>query len=270
MSLENNRCFRTRISENTRLSSSTYKIVFERPDDFADAFPGQFISIRVNDNTVPLLRRPFGIMDLSETEIAILIKVIGPGSSILASKGAGEDVDIAGPLGGIPFDRPGEEDVVFVAGGTGLGPVIFCARRWKRENIVGETHLFIGAQTKEELLDGLYEDDFSFIYTATIDGSAGHRGNIVELLEKEINKGSIPLEVLYSCGPKPMVRALVDRIGTKFKNHYTSLESVMACGLGACRGCTVPVIDDGKKVLRSVCLEGTVFKADDIDWEEWK
>ncbi|MBN2184938.1 MAG: hypothetical protein JW746_06385 [Candidatus Krumholzibacteriota bacterium] len=262
--------FRTRIAENTRLSPSACKIVFERPEGFADAFPGQFISIRVSEVTVPLLRRPFGIMDLSSTGISALIKVIGPGSSILAAKRAGEEVEIAGPLGGVPFDRPGGEGVVFVAGGTGLGPVIFCARSWKRENISCKTHLFIGAQTKEELLDGLYRDDFSFIYSATIDGSAGYKGNIVELLEKEIDKGGIPSELLYSCGPKAMVRALVDRTGSKFKNHYTSLESVMGCSLGACRGCTVPAIEDGKKVMRSVCLEGTVFNSEAIDWEEWK
>ena len=229
MSLENKQYFRTSITENTKLSPSTYKIVFERPDGFADAFPGQFISIRVSETTVPLLRRPFGIMDLSSTEIAILIKVIGPGSSILASKVAGEYVDIAGPLGGVPFDRPGGEGVVFVAGGTGLGPVIFCAKNWKRENIGCETHLFIGAQTKEELLAGLYEDDFSFIYSATIDGSAGHKGNIVELLEKEINKGGIPLELLYSCGPKPMVR--LKKTWPYAANHVLPLPSTVKSGV---------------------------------------
>ncbi len=209
-------------------------------------------------------------MDLSPSTIEILVKSIGPGTRILASKASGSEVAIAGPLGGVPFDRPEGDGVVFVAGGTGLAPVIFCARSWKRENIGCETHLFIGAQNREELLEGLYEDDFTFVYSATIDGSAGHMGNVVELLEKEVKAGNIPTELLYSCGPKPMVKALVDTAGKSFASHYTSLESVMACALGACRGCTVPVIEDGERSVRSVCLEGTVFDSEDIDWEGWK
>ncbi|MBN2070483.1 MAG: hypothetical protein JW814_03410 [Candidatus Krumholzibacteriota bacterium] len=270
MSLEKKRPFTVRIVENRKLSPSTYLIILERPNDFPDPYPGQFISVRVNDQTVPLLRRPFGIMDINSETMTILVKAVGPGSTILASKAAGEQVEMAGPLGGMPFSRPGGKDVVFVGGGTGLGPIIFCARSWKREATVGKMHLFIGAQTKEELLEGLYEKDFDQVYTATIDGSSGHKGNIVELLEEEIEKGGIPAAILYSCGPRPMIRALIDRVGPKFENHYTSLESVMACSLGACRGCTVPVIEDGEKTLRSVCMEGTVFRAEDIDWEEWE
>jgi len=209
-------------------------------------------------------------MDISENEITILVKVVGPGSRILAFKETGHNVDISGPMGGVPFNRPDRDDTVFVAGGTGLGPIIFCARNWKRQNYAGQTHLFIGAHNEEELLQELYAEDFSFIYTSTIDGSAGFKGNVVELLEKEIETGNIPLSILYSCGPRPMLRALIDKVDAKFDRHLTSLESVMACGVGACRGCTVPVVENGKKGLRAVCLEGTVFRSEDIDWGEWE
>jgi dihydroorotate dehydrogenase electron transfer subunit len=66
-----------------------------------------------------------------------------------------------------------------------------------------------------------------------------------------------------------MVRALVEKTGGRFKSHHTSLEAVMACGVGACRGCTVPLREGGRIVFKTVCDDGTVFRASDIAWEEW-
>lgn len=270
MSGENNRLFRARVLKNRKLSSTTHLITYERPEGFIDAYPGQFVSIRVNDTAVPLLRRPFGIMDLTDTELIILVKIMGPGSRILTTARPGDEMDVAGPLGGVPFSRPAGADTVFVAGGTGLAPIIFCSRMWKQEGVIGDAHLFLGASTEEELLSGLYDDDFTAVHTATIDGSSGFTGNVVELLEKELDEENVPSGILYSCGPRSMIMALIDRVNNRFDTHYTSLEAVMACGIGACRGCTVPVKKDGETVPRPVCSDGTVFRVEDIDWEEWE
>jgi dihydroorotate dehydrogenase electron transfer subunit len=78
------------------------------------------------------------------------------------------------------------------------------------------------------------------------------------------------MEYLASCGPKGMVYGLDRSVGREFEEHYTSLETVMACGVGACRGCTVPVRNRDGSVYRSVCSDGTVFRAGDIIWEEWE
>jgi dihydroorotate dehydrogenase electron transfer subunit len=179
-------------------------------------------------------------------------------------------MDIAGPLGGTVFPAPGEKDAVFVAGGTGLAPMIFAARTWKREGSSGRMDLVYGAGCEDELLVSLCEKDFTGVHSATMDGSCGFEGDAVSLLEKLVDDGAVGGGILYSCGPSGMVRAMERKAAPAFEKHLTSLESVMACGVGACRGCTVPLKADGGPVLRAICSDGTVFDASDIDWERWE
>jgi len=261
--------FNARLRQRKQLSPSCCLLVFERPGSFPDARPGQFVSIRVSDAAVPLLRRPYSIMDLTERSLSLLVKVVGRGSAMLAGKRAGETVDLIGPLGGSEFPAPREESAVFVAGGTGLAPLVFAARTWRRNGRSRKTYLLYGAATKGELLRELVAEEFAVCRFSTLDGSAGFRGDVVGLCEKSLKEGRIPGGILYSCGPRGMVRALVERVGGRFVEHYTSLECVMACGLGACRGCTVPLRADGESVFRAVCSDGTVFRANDVAWEEW-
>lgn len=262
--------FTGRIIRTERLSPSSHLVVFERPMGFPDATPGQFVSLRITPTITPLLRRPFSIMDLTETELHLLVKVIGKGSEILANAPCGTEMDIAGPLGGTVFPAPDKKDAVFVAGGTGLAPMIFAARTWKREGTLGRADLVYGAGCEEELLVSLCEEDFTAVHAATIDGSCGFEGDAVSLLEKLVETGEAGGGILYSCGPEGMVRAMERKAAGGFERHLTSLESVMACGVGACRGCTVPVKTDDGSVLKAICSDGTVFDASEIDWERWE
>ena len=262
--------FTSRIIRTERLSPSSHLVVFERPRGFPDAAPGQFVSLRITSTIAPLLRRPFSIMDLTETELHLLVKVIGKGSEILAHAPCGTEMDIAGPLGGTIFPSPDKKDSVFVAGGTGLAPMIFAARTWKRNGSLGRADLVYGAGCEDELLVSLCEDDFTAVHSATIDGSCGFEGDAVTLLEKLVEDGEAGGGILYSCGPEGMVRAMERKAAAGFERHLTSLESVMACGVGACRGCTVPVKTESGSILRAICSDGTVFDASDIDWERWE
>ncbi len=261
--------FVCRVERRTQISPTCHLLVLERPECFPGARPGQFVSIRVSESTTPLLRRPYSIMDLTDRSISLLVKVVGPGSRALAARDEGETVDLIGPLGGTEFPVPPDGKTLLVAGGTGLAPLVFAVRTWRREGTPREACLFYGAATKDELLGGLIEKDFSECSFATIDGSTGHHGDVVELCERRTCRGGVSCAALYSCGPRPMVRALVERLGGGFPDHLTSLESVMACGVGACRGCTVPVRSGGRIVYKTVCSDGTVFRANDIAWEEW-
>jgi dihydroorotate dehydrogenase electron transfer subunit len=252
------------------LSPSCHLLVLDRPDGFPDADPGQFVSIRVSEAAVPLLRRPYSIMDLTPGTLSLLVKVVGRGSAMIASLVPGERIDLIGPLGGAGFPRPQRGAAVFVAGGTGLAPLLFAARSWRRGRLGIETHLLYGAADRSELLRDLVTRDFSRCRFATLDGSAGYRGDVVALCGDLLRKKRLPSGTLYSCGPRGMVRALVAEADAGFDEHYTSLESIMACGVGACRGCTVPVRASGATALRTVCSDGTVFRARDIAWEEWE
>jgi dihydroorotate dehydrogenase electron transfer subunit len=259
--------FQAEILSNEKVSPSTFLLTLSRPPEFADAGPGQFVSIRTGSG---LLRRPYSIMDLTEWGLVLLVKIVGPGSSEIASKGAGETIDLIGPLGGTVFELDECENGIFVAGGTGLAPLVFASRRWKAAGIIEESHLLYGASCAAELLTEACREDFDRIHIATIDGSEGFKGDVVELLADLRDRGEIPGGNLFSCGPSGMVRALVAAGSAGYSKHSTSLETIMACGIVACRGCVVPVRSGGEVSYRSVCEEGTVFAAEDIDWENWK
>ena len=255
-----------RILRNDPVSPTCHLIVLERPESFPDAEPGHFVSIRVLDSIRPLLRRPYSIMDLTDQELTLLVKVVGQGSEHLAGRVSGECIDLIGPLGGSSFPRPDGGSAVLVAGGTGLAPMLFAARRWHNM----ELHLVYGASCREEILSDIISQGLISSHLATIDGSAGHHGTSVSLCEELVGAGSLPTSYLASCGPKGMVSELDRRVGGSFDKHFTSLETIMACGVGACRGCTVPVRAQEGRAYRSVCSEGTVFRADEIVWEEWE
>jgi dihydroorotate dehydrogenase electron transfer subunit len=270
MNRERRGCFSAVLSRNARLSPSCSLLVLERPEGFPDARPGQFVSIRVSDSPVPLLRRPYSIMDCTPRTLSLLVKVVGHGSAALAARKPGDVFDIMGPLGGSSFPEPDGAPAIFVAGGTGLAPLLFAARAWRRKRVAAKSVMLYGAASRAELLRDLVKKDFSSCSFATLDGSSGFHGDVVALCRAFVREKRLGAGTLYSCGPRGMVRALDAAVRGAFRAHYTSLESVMACGVGACRGCVVPVTVGGSTALRSVCGDGTVFDAADIAWEEWE
>jgi dihydroorotate dehydrogenase electron transfer subunit len=204
-------------------------------------------------------------MDMTGGELTLLVKVVGKGSALLAAKEPGERVDLIGPLGGSTFPRPRGGSAVLVAGGTGIAPMRFAARIWGGVAL----HLVYGAACAGEILEPITRDGFSGIHFATLDGSLGYRGDVVALCGELVRAGAVPTGYLASCGPKGMVSELDARLGGVFEEHYTSLETIMACGVGACRGCTVPKRTSSGVSFASACADGTVFRATEIAWEEW-
>lgn len=262
--------FKATIELSEQVSPSTHMLTLQKPEGFVEAMPGQFVSIRIGDSTSPLLRRPFSIMDSTQSTLVLLVKEVGPGTSYIVNRKRAETLDLIGPLGETYFDIPAGEDAVFVAGGTGLAPLVFTARKWAKDNRIGISHFLYGAATGEELLTGLCREDFTYVHVSTLDGSEGFEGDVVDMFQVLRKKGALPERYLFSCGPAGMVKKIMQEGTGNFRSHQTSLETVMACGVGACRGCVVPVRTEDGRAFRAVCSEGTVFEADEIDWENWK
>lgn len=241
-----------------RLSTDVYRLIIQAPLIAAAAHPGQFVMVRVVDSFDPLLRRPFSIhQKFTDGSIGLLFKAVGSGTEILARIDPGDFLNLIGPLGR-GFDLALEEPVCLIGGGMGIAPLHFLARQLV---VTGQSFILLGARNRQEV--ALLADEFQAMgYTvqvATDDGSMGHHGFIPELLDSVLPAVSR----VYTCGPFPMMKTIAEQCLRADVVCQVSLEAHMACGLGACLGCTVKAAQ-GKYV--HVCKQGPVFNSGEVGW----
>ena len=242
------------------LGGGSFAIEVEGP--IAAAGPGQFYMLRCGDRWPVLLPRPFSLYDRADDGSwgSFLVKGVGPGTRALLDLEPGETVVLNGPFG-----RPFPDDIadpVCIAGGVGLAPFLLLARR--RAAAGARLRLLFGGRSRDALA-GL--DDFSPIadvHTATDDGSHGHHGLVTSLLDELLSHGVVRTEdVVFCCGPDPMMAAIARSCESRGMRCYLSLETYMACGYGVCNGCTVEV--DGPRFkgwpYSKTCIEGPVYEA---------
>ena len=263
---------------NRRIKKGYFEIALSAPAIAKVALPGQFVNIKVSNGLEPLLRRPLSIHRVSGNKIFLLYEVLGKGTEMLSEKKAGEYLDIIGPLGaGFSLHITHYTSHILVAGGMGTAPLIFLAEKLaeiKNQKSKIKTLVLIGARTKKDIL---CEDEFRKlgceVKIATDDGSRGFKGFVSELLTQELLTIDHRLLTIYACGPKLLLKE-ISRISLE-RNipAQLSLESHMACGIGACMGCVIKVTrSPGHQVTRNfeykrVCKEGPVFEANQILWE---
>jgi len=224
--------------------------------------PGQFVMLRAGSGFDPLLRRPFSLHQVaSDGTIQVLFKVVGRGTARLAELRRGDHLDCLGPLGRW-FPLPEQGRCCLVGGGMGIAPLYFLARRLVRlGRLPARDVILLGGRTREEvgfLADQFFDLGYQ-VEVATDDGSLGHHGLVVDLLAPVLTG----IDHLYSCGPEPMMRRVAEQAETAGVDCWLSLETHMACGLGACLGCARP---DGKGGYVHVCLQGPVFAAKEVTW----
>ncbi len=264
--MPSNRLHSAKIILNEPAGRGYYRLVLRTPETAAEAVPGQFVMLRVSENLDPLLARPFGISSVpSRSTIEILYRVAGRGTALLTGREAGHTTGLLGPLGkGFPMPGKGTTPVL-VGGGSGVPPLHFLAQR------AGvRAHFFIGSKNKECLPPAVIIKSFkevtSRVHIATEDGSMGVRGMTTDILNAFLTKMEKKTHlVLYACGPHAMLAA-VGRIAAEHSIPcYVSMEERMACGLGACMGCSIPMKAGGYK---RACKEGPVFDSREIEWVE--
>jgi dihydroorotate dehydrogenase electron transfer subunit len=220
------------------------------------AKPGQFVMLRVHNNTEPLLRRPISLCAVTPTGVELLFKICGTGTERMSAWPIGHQVDIIGPLGnGFTPPLP-QTPVCLVAGGIGIAPLI-CMARWLLSNRPDcDVRMFLGTQTSTDIdaYTPFIPDGYT-LQIATEDGSRGERGFVTDILAAA--SYSKPAAMIYGCGPMPMLEALADLTHRTGQTCQISLEAHMACGIGACLGCTVPT---GSTNVR-VCADGPIFES---------
>lgn len=244
------------IEEIIELNSKIYLLKVHSPELASIIKPGQFLNIKVSEGYYPLLRRPFSVCDVEGEHIFLLFNIMGAGTNILAHKPIGSSLDILGPLGN-GFNLKGEyKTAIIVAGGLGAAPFPFVARKLKgKKNI----HSFIGGRTEHDIITY----NLININEASDDGSRGFKGNVVKLLENNIQKFESNKVKIFGCGPTVMLRSLKEFC---IKNNFdceVSTECAMACGFGICQGCPIESTQQQDSYLL-VCKDGPVFNIKDV------
>jgi len=265
-----------KILSNVFLKEKKLLLEISVPASFKEAIPGQFLHVRIEGSCDPLLRRPLSIHDCHPNKegfiLKILYEVVGKGTSLLSEKKAFSEIDCIGPLGN-GFDLQKlmvpEKKIFIVAGGMGVAPLFFLARKIKgipKTKFQTPIVVLIGGRTKEDILrEKEFKDLGCQVHIATEDGSKGFRGRVTDLLKNILRetKGD-RRETICSCGPKPML-AVISEISRQYGiSAQVSLEEFMGCGMGACLGCVIRTTSGYKRI----CHDGPVFDSTDVIWKE--
>ncbi|MDI6840789.1 MAG: dihydroorotate dehydrogenase electron transfer subunit [bacterium] len=240
-----------RVVKNECLKGGIFLLTIEDKEIATTSEPGQFVHIRVTDNYIPLLRRPFSIHCIEGDTFKVLYKVVGIGTKLLSSYKSGTKLDIIGPLGD-GFDTSNYRRLTFVAGGIGVAPLYFLATCNKDKNLT----ILIGASTKEKVLCEAEFRELGNVIVATEDGSYGVKGVVTDLLTT-VEKP----DLLLACGPSQMLKFIRSYVLTHSIPCQLCLEQHMACGIGVCLGCAVK----SKDGYKHVCKDGPVFWADEVE-----
>lgn len=247
-----------KIVSKRELSSMVYELVLQ--GDLVQSFhtSGQFIHIKAPRNDL-ILRRPISLanIDHASNTCSIVLRSVGQGTQSIIESKVGDFLDVIGPLGnGFPIDSIQENDqVLLMGGGIGVPPLLECAKQLKERG--ASCTIVLGFLSKEAVF---YEEEFKQygdVYISTDDGSYLTHGNVKTILDT-LNQ---EFAGIYACGPKGLVR-MVNQVYEKHPQAYISLEERMACGVGACAGCTVNR-KDGLGNLK-VCSDGPVFRTGEV------
>ena len=245
------------VTSQVQLAEGIYDLRLAAGEIAAQAVPGQFVSLYSKDGS-RLLPRPISLcgIDKEKGELRLVYRVAGAGTKEFSAYKEGDTLDIMGPLGnGFPLKK---KKAVLIGGGIGIPPMLELAK-----NLDCEKTAVIGYRDKETFLaDELRK--YADVVIATEDGSVGTKGNVIDAIRAE----KLTADIIYACGPTPMLKALKTYAMENGIECYISLEEKMACGIGACLGCVCHSkdIDEHSNVRnKRICKDGPVFRAEEVE-----
>ena len=234
--------------------------------------PGHFVNISIGgEESGLILRRSFAIYQVQQRGVYggtldLVVSVHGPGTKWISERRRHDTLHIVGPLGR-PFTLPKEKvSCVLVGGGYGSAPLFMLAEQLRERGC--RVDVIVGAGTEEKLFGVLDLKRLSSTVTVTTDdGSLGEHGRVTDVLPDVMARSSA--EVVYACGPMPMLAAVADIAAEHRAHSQCSVEEAMACGVGVCMTCVLPVVgSDGVTRMVRSCTEGPVFRGDAVRWSE--
>ncbi|MCS5644717.1 MAG: dihydroorotate dehydrogenase electron transfer subunit [Candidatus Marinimicrobia bacterium] len=253
------------VLENKLIARNIWKMKMTAPG-VAEQYKGagQFIQILVESSWANPLRRPMSISAVEGGKIEIIYKVFGEMTQLLSEKGAGEELDILGPLGNTFKLHDDGSTPVLVGGGVGLAPII---NMYGEFNLLGkDAFLIIGARTGAEHF--IEHEPHNNVLLTTDDGSIGIPGTVIPAIEKSLEKTTNP--AIFACGPELMLKAVQEFAAAHAMPAQLSVESYMGCGIGICQGCVVERVN-GSVTKHSyhekyslVCIDGPVYQSEEV------
>lgn len=231
--------------ENVEISEGVYMLSIKGKFNVK---PGQFFMLKVG-NLEPLLPRPISVHDVSEDKISFLYQIVGQGTKLLSTLKANEDVQIMGPLGnGFDLEKI-KGKIAVVSGGIGIAPLIYLIKKLTD----CEIDLYSGFRTVDYSVDTV-EKYVNKVYLSTESGKIGHKGYVTDLINPQ------KYETVICCGPEIMMKKIVSKCNDTKTPVIVSMESHMACGIGACLVCTCKTVGGNKRT----CKDGPVFLGEDL------
>lgn len=264
-----------RVEKQDSLTEDIRELILETPLA-EDAMPGQFVNLYCGDGA-RLLPRPISVCDVFSGRMKLVYRVVGAGTAELAALKAGDTVRMVGNLGNGYDPRTAfGKDVLVVGGGLGVPPMYYLSRLLHMLGLRGGAEspatltMVLGYRDEASTFMKLAFTGFGRVVFASDDGSIGMKGTVVDAIRAE----NISCDVIYACGPLPMLRAVTSYAREKSTDEknikcYVSLEERMACGIGACLGCVTKTTqpDEHSRVNNArICVEGPVFDAEMIAW----
>lgn len=254
--------FDTELLSIDPVASGYYRISFRWDSHAGIPAPGAFLTVKVGSGLDPVLRRPFAFSSYDGESASFIFQERGRGTKALAALKPGSALDVLGPLGKGFANPPAGSQPVLVAGGIGLGPMLYLAKSLMQSAAKGEHRpplLVLGFRSKNlcPSLPGLVPEG---AVLCTDDGSRGFAGTVADFLKSY--RSNLPI-CFYACGPAPMMAAVAERAVAINAPFQAATEQWMACGVGACMGCAVAMKDGS---YQRACAEGPVFDGLQVDW----
>ena len=234
-----------------------------KTDAASEAAPGQFVSMYTNDGS-RLLPRPISICEIDREKgmLRVVYRVTGPGTGteMFSRLKAGDTIPVIGPLGnGFPYEKAEGKRVFLMGGGIGVPPILELAKEMKCE----KKQIVVGYRDAETFLREEFEENGE-VYISTEDGSVGTKGNVMDA----VRENGLAADIIYACGPTPMLRAIKAYAEENGIECYISLEERMACGIGACLACVCRTKekDHHSNVNnKRICKDGPVFLSTEVE-----
>ena len=255
--------------ERRQVTPSCYEVRFHAKGGLPRPAPGQFVMIRPALGDAPFWRRAYSVASYDSdgpgAVFGLMVKVVGPGTAVWNRVPIGTEALVLGPLGN-GFRVPGDGSrIALVAGGIGLPPLYYAARYLADGEV--RCDLFQGAATADELIEpersaGAVAVTGGDLHLVTDDGSAGTRGLVPDVFAERARSGE-RWDQVWACGPLPMLAALAKVVEEHDLPAQFAMEEHMACGVGVCLGCIVPLVDGHVRV----CSEGPVLDPRQVSWE---